>query len=164
MICNRLFVADYSALATIPLVQGRVFYAPQVNAIILMSCSNSKRCNVDVYLFFEGSVFYSLLALKVLCTVHIQRFQANLIFVSGAFGQTHWRGRSRFPSNPPLFPPRPTNPEQPNCDQGEKKTSNSCHRCHFPNFLYHCSSLGYPNSAQALCLDARKSSEIFLRS
>ena len=28
-------MADYSALATIPLVQGRVFYAPQVNAIIL---------------------------------------------------------------------------------------------------------------------------------
>ena len=94
------------------------------------------------------------------CTFRI--FKLNLIFVSGAFGQTHWRGRSRFPSNPPLFPPRPTNPEQPNCDQGEKKTSNSCHRCHFPNFLYHCSSLGYPNSAQALCLDARKSSEIFL--
>ena len=27
---QRLFVADYSALANIPLVEGRVFYAPQV--------------------------------------------------------------------------------------------------------------------------------------
>ena len=66
------------------------------------------------------------------CTFRI--FKLNLIFVSGAFGQTHWRGRSRFPSNPPLFPPRPTNPEQPNCDQGDT-TSNSCHGCHFFQLL-----------------------------
>ena len=36
------------------------------------------------------------------------------------------------------------------------------HGCHFSNFLIHCSSSGYPNPAQALRLDARKSSEIFL--
>ena len=28
---KRLFLADYSSLATLPLVPGRVFYAPQVN-------------------------------------------------------------------------------------------------------------------------------------
>ena len=154
-------MADYSALATIPLVEGsgRVFYAPQVNTINQIVRKVRPFLNLS-----EEAAFRQLLVLRLLCTLHIQYFSSNHWFCfSGASGQKPWwRGKSEFSGNPPLLAPRSCEPEQPDCNQGDT-TFNSCHGCHFSNLnLIHCSSPEYPHPAQALCLDARKSSEIFL--
>ena len=44
-------MADYSSLATLPLVTGRVFYAPQVK---------SKSVFISFFVFFAGAVGQNL--------------------------------------------------------------------------------------------------------